>query len=137
MGRQSHASKVSDDDESTLEVVSSTAIVDPNESVQSLASVNSPRSFQSMNSSHFSEHNSYDRVILTSQEQDCEFEGGLETPWNELSCEANIPVSLGHVDDFEFPQDQDGQATSFSNESSLDFRNDEHILRFILVCKNS
>ena len=80
-----------------------------------------------MNSSQFSEHNSYDRVILTSQEQDCESEGVLETPWKELSCEANIPVSLGHVDDFEFPQDQDGQATSFSNESSLDFRNDEHI----------
>ena len=46
MGRKSHASEVSDDDESTLEVVSSTAIVDPNESVQSLASVDSPRSFK-------------------------------------------------------------------------------------------
>ena len=46
VGRQSHALEVSDDDESTLEVVSSTAIVDPNESMQSLASVDSPRSFK-------------------------------------------------------------------------------------------
>ena len=46
VGRQSHSLEVSDDDESTLEVVSSTAIVDPNESVQSLASVDSPRSFK-------------------------------------------------------------------------------------------
>lgn len=126
VGSQSNASEVSDDDESKLEVVSSTAVVDPNESVQSLGSVDSPRSFQSMNCQRFSEHNSYDTVILTSQEQECESEGVLETPWKELSSEANIPVSLVHVDDSESPEDQDGQI-NFSNESSLDFRNDEQI----------
>jgi hypothetical protein len=126
-GSQSHASEVSDDDESKLEVVSSTAVVDPNESVQSLGSVDSPRSFQSMNSQRFSEQNSYDTVILTSQEQECESEGVSEIPWQELSSETNIPVSLVDVDDFESLEDQDGQANSFSKESSLDFRNDKQI----------
>lgn len=126
VGSQSHASEVSDDDESKLEVVSSTAVVDPNESVQSLGSVDSPRSFQSMNCQRFSEQNSYDTVILTSQEQECESEGVLETPWKELSTEANILVSLVHVDDSESPEDQGGQINS-CNESSFDFRNDEQI----------
>jgi len=49
-----------------------------------------------------------------------------ETPWKELSSEANIPVSLVHVDNSESPEDQDGQI-NFFNESSLDFRNDERI----------
>jgi hypothetical protein len=80
-----------------------------------------------MYSRRFSEQNSYDTVILTSQDQECESEGILEIPWQELSRETSIPVSLVHVDDFESLEDQDGQANSLFKESSLDFRCEEHI----------
>jgi hypothetical protein len=70
-----------------------------------LGSVDSPRSFQSMYSQRFLEQNSYDAVILTSHEQECESESVSEIPWQELSSETNIPISVVHVDDFESLED--------------------------------
>lgn len=119
----------SDGDESKLDVVSTMATLDANESIQSVGSVDSPRSVYSQ---QYMDQTSNERAELASQDQDRGFESFSETSFPELGSKVDfLNAESGDKDVYkvqiEFPREEDCHHNSLSKESLKGLRNEKNI----------
>lgn len=113
----------SDGDESKLDIASTLAVFDTNDSIQSLGSVESPGSSQSISSQMFTDQTSNDGTAFTSQEKEGVSEGISETLFQDFSSE----LESADKQHSKVQQEEDENERPLSPDGIKGFRNDESI----------
>ncbi|GLJ30923.1 hypothetical protein SUGI_0615950 [Cryptomeria japonica] len=114
----------SDGDESKLDIASTLAVFDTNDSIQSLGSVESPGSSQSISSQMFTDQTSNDGTAFMSQDKEGVSEGISETLFQDLSSESES-ADTQHS---KFNQEEDENESYLYPDVIEGFQNDENIL---------